>query len=248
MANARDITPGALKVLLVGDAGTKKTILASTFPNPHIVDLDDGMMSVRGRDVTYVTIGEKETTDSDFIDMVCKTDKKLPTRCAFLKAQALLEHWANKLGPGDTLILDSLTFYTDAALRYVLKINNQKDPRIQDWGAAQKLIEATLEELNKLPCHVVVTAHRDMKQDKETEQIFFVPQTIGKLAKKLPAYFDEVWRTTVKPTKKGGETLLNYAIETAKARREDGKSRLNLPSVIEEPTFDKIMELLKSSK
>lgn len=244
MANAKDLTPGSLKVLLVGDAGTKKTILASTFPDPHFVDLDDGMLSVRGRDVNYVTIGEKLTTDADFIALCCQKDKKLPSKKAFLKAQALLEHWANTLTANQTLVLDSLTFYTDAALAYVLHLECQSKPRIQDWGAAQKLVERTLEELNKLPCHVVVTAHRDMKVDAETQTISYVPQTIGKLAKKIPAYFDEVWRTTVTPKKKGGETTLIYTIETTKARREDGKTRLNLPSVIEEPTFNKIMSLV----
>lgn len=242
MANAKTMNAKSLKVLLVGDAGTYKTRLAATFPQPHFVDFDDGMLSVRGQDVIYITIGRKETTDEDFLALF--PTKKAKMR-AFVKGQALLEHWANTLTKDQTLVLDSFTFYTDAALEHVLALNNQPTPRIQDWGAAQKLLEGTLEELNKLPCNVVVIAHRDMKQDQETGAISYVPQTIGKLAKKMPAYFDEVWRTNTKLKKEGGSDVEEFYIETIKGRREDGKTRLNLPSKIVNPTYESIIQIMK---
>ena len=250
MARTKDISPKTLKILLIGDAGTKKTILASTFPDPHFVDLDGGMLSVRNKDVCYITIGEKPTTDPDFLAIYTKNAEKKASQSMFLKAQDLIEHWANTLTADQTLVIDSLTFYSEAALNHVQKLENNKDMR-QTYGGAQKLISATFELLKHLECNVIVTAHRTLVE--ETEGInSYVPKTAGKsFALALPSYFDEVWRTSVKRVKVKGdggksEQGLAFALETIKGLREQGKSRLNLPAVIEEPTYEKIMSLAQN--
>jgi hypothetical protein len=243
MANAKNITPNTLKVLLIGDAGTKKTILASTFPDPHFVDLDGGMLSVRGRDITYITIGEQTTTDPDFLAIFAgKNPDKRAKDSMFLKAQYLIEHWANTLTANQTLVLDSLTFYSEAALNHVQRLENNKDMR-QTYGGAQKLIAATFEKLKDLPCNVIVTSHRTLVEETEGV-VSYVPKTAGKsFALALPSYFDEVWRTSVKSKRKGGEVEQLFMLETVKGLREQGKSRLNLPPMIEDPTYEKIMAL-----
>jgi hypothetical protein len=251
MANTADLTPHTLKVLLVGDAGTKKTILASTFPDPHFVDLDGGMLSVRGKNVKYITIGEKETTDPDFLAIYKLNAEKKAKQSMFLKAQDLIEYWANTLTAQQTLVIDSLTFYSEAALNHVQKLENNKDAR-QTYMGAQKLISTTFELLKHLECNVIVTAHRTMVEETEGV-ISYVPKTAGKsFALALPSYFDEVWRTSVKTAKvKGAQgeksiTQQVFALETIKGLREQGKSRLNLPPVVEEPTYEKIMALAKN--
>jgi hypothetical protein len=241
MANTKQITNGTLKVLLVGDAGSKKTLLASTFPDPHFVDLDDGMLVCRGKDIKYITISERETTDPDFL-AICKNPTRDAKLSAFAKSQMLIEHWLNNLTANQTLVLDSLTFYSDAALRHVQKLENPKDMR-QTYGGAQKLISCTFELFKTVPCNIVVIAHRAMVEESEGV-ISYVPKTAGKsFALQLPSFFDEVWRTTTVTKKIGGETIQKYAIETFKTHKEQGKTRLNLPTVIEDPTYDKIISL-----
>ena len=110
MARTKDITPDTLKILLIGDAGTGKTRLAATFPEPHFVDLDGGMLSVRDSDVQYITVAERETTDPDFLAIYPKNAEKKAKQSMFLKAQDLIEHWANNLTADQTLVIDSLTF------------------------------------------------------------------------------------------------------------------------------------------
>jgi hypothetical protein len=249
MANAQAITNGTLKVLLVGDAGSKKTLLASTFPDPHFVDLDDGMLVCRGRDVKYITIGERETTDPDFF-AICKELNKVPEKMAkmssFAKAQLVIEYWANTLKENQTLVLDSLTFYSEAALRHVQKLENPKDMR-QTYGGAQKLIAMTFEQFKNIPANVVVIAHRTLVEEQEGV-ISYVPKTAGKsFALQLPSFFDEVWRATTMTKKVGGVQTQTYTIETFKTNREQGKTRLNLPQVIEDPTYDKIIALTKGN-
>jgi len=245
MANTQNLTPDTLKVLLVGDAGTKKTILSSTFPDPHFVDLDGGMMSVRGKNINYITIGEKPTNDPDFLAII--KNPKMASHSMFAKAQYLIEHWANTLTAQQTLVIDSLTFYSEAALNHVQKLENNKDMR-QTYGGAQKLIAATFEALKAVQCNVVITAHRVLVEDGDGINSY-VPRTCGKsFGYMLPAYFDEIWRTSVKIKKKGGESEQIFALETIKNLREQGKTRLNLPALIEDPTYDKIIELANKAE
>lgn len=250
MANAKNMSSTTLKVLLYGPSGTGKTTLCSSFPNPHFVDADNGMLSVSGKDLTYITVSNKETTDPDFLE-ICKLRKKDLTRFpkseAFTKATFLIEHWANTLTEEDTLIVDSLTFMNDWAMSYVCKLAGVPQPRIQDWGAAQKMLENIFEQVNDVKCNLVIIAHEQFVKDEDSGVISWLPLTIGKLATKIPIYFDEVWRTYTERSKSGdskGEQV--YGIETRPTRRTTAKSRLQLPEKVETPTYQKILSLRNS--
>lgn len=248
MARTNAIEPTTLKILLIGDAGTKKTRLAATFPDPHFVDLDGGMLSCRDLDVHYVTIGEQVTVDPDFLAIYPKNAEKKAKQSMFLKAQDYIEHLANTLTKDQTLVIDSLTFYSECALNHVQKLENNKDMR-QTYGGAQKLIAASFELIKHLPCNVIVTAHRALIEDADGN-IQYVPKSAGRsFSIALPSYFDEVWRTSVTRVKNKDKSegadkyLLAYSLETIKGLREQGKSRLNLPQIITEPSYEKIMSL-----
>ena len=249
MANAKDIKPDALRILLVGDAGTGKTVLASTFPNAHFVDLDDGMLSVRGKDVNYISISQYKTEDEDFDTITkdlpaVKRGNDYQEQSTFEKAQIVIEHWANTLKAGDTLVIDSLTFYSQAAFDYVLATEKFKDNRMA-YGAAQKLVSTTLDLIRTRPCNVILIAHKKVKTDENGNVTEITPQTVGNaLANILPSHFDEVYRMEVEIKKKGGVDEKTYVMHTCPTRKEKGKSRLNLPERIEDPTYEKIMKLI----
>lgn len=240
MANAKNLNQKSLKVLIYGPAGTGKTELASTFPSPHFVDLDDGMLTIMGKDVTYITITRRPTEDPDFIELFTERSKRWD---AFTRAQKLIEHWANALPEDATLVIDSLTFLNDYAMDSVLSSENQSKPRIQDWGAAQKMLETTLEALNNTKCNLIMIAHENFVKDEESGVISWLPATIGKLATKIPIYFDEVWRSFAEQGKGANKDEYIYGIETKPTRRTTAKSRLKLPKRIDNVTYDTIMKL-----
>ena len=242
MANAKFIEGGKMKILMYGPSGVGKTTLASTFPGPHFVDFDNGMLSVAGQDIEYFTINSRPTVDPDYIELF---GEKVAGQNAYLKGLALIEHWGNTLTSDQTLIVDSLSFWNDYTVEHVLQLENQRKPRIQDWGAAQKLLELTVEALNNIDCNLIVIAHEQFVKDDESGFISWLPLTIGKLATKIPIYFDEVWRCYSEPGRGADRDTQIYGIETKPTRRTTAKSRLHLPFQFTDATYASIMAAWK---
>lgn len=237
MARTSSIKDSVKRVLIYGPSGSGKTTFAGTFPNPVFIDFDKGMVTFKDApvDIEYYSINQRPTTDVDAIAII--GEKAALKDNAYLKATALIEHFANKLGPGDTLVLDSLSTYSDYTLAHTLAIMGQKTPRIQDWGTAQKLLEQSISLLCECECNIVLVAHEQFVKDDESGVIMWLPLTIGKLATKLPLYFDEVYHTYVERGKGDKKGSAVYGIETTPTRRTTAKSRLKLAGNIENPTF-----------
>jgi len=242
MANTSDINPAneGMKILLYGPSGTGKTELASTFPNPHFVDLDNGMLSLAGKDITYITIGKKPSEDPLFKEIV---DKRYWDKDPYTRAAKVIEYWANNLTNKDTLVIDSWTFMNDYAMAYILGLANQSFPRIQDWGAGQGMLINLLTQINDIKCNVIVVAHSQFVKDETSGFVSWLPDTIGKLATKISVFFDEVYVTNVERGKGADREQCIYYIDTVPTRSTTAKSRLKLPNRIDNPTYEKLIEL-----
>jgi len=238
MANTKKLIKNVRRVLLYGPSGTGKTTLASTFPNPVFVDLDDGMLSLEGQDITYYTLNSHPSSDPDLIKMI--GEKLAISDDAYAKSVEVIEQLCNTFTEKDTLVIDSITFLNDYALATVLASENQKKPRIQDWGAAQKLIESIVSNINFADCNIVVIAHEQFVKDDESGFISWLPMTIGKLATKLPIYFDEVYHCYAERGKGVHKHEMIYGIETSPSRHTTAKSRSQLKGNIEFPTYQKL--------
>lgn len=245
MANAKDLTLDApLKILLYGPAGTKKTTLAATFPNPHFVDFDNGMRTLHGQAVHYVTINGRETIDPDFLAI--PTCKAVAKASAFVKGQKYAEHLANTLTKNDTLIIDSLTFWGNYAMDHALALAGRPTPQLQDWGTARKMIEISLEALKSATCNLIIITHEDFEKDEEQGYISFQPKGVtGNQGRILGTYFDEVWRAGITHGQGVDKGKMTYTLTTVPSKRAEGKSRSNLPATIQDPTYEKIKALIK---
>lgn len=238
MARTSNMAEKPKRVLIYGASGSGKTTLAGTFPNPVFIDLDDGVESLSHLDIEYYMIDQRDTTDPDAISIL--GEKSAKNDNGYLKTIALLEHFLNTLGPKDTLVLDSLTIFSDYAMAHVLSLASQKTPRIQDWGAGQALVEACVSAFRGSKCHIVVIAHEEFTKDEESGIISWLPLTIGKLRTKLPLYFDEVYHSYTERGKGKEKDKITYGIETSPTRRVTAKSRFKLVGNIEFPTYNSL--------
>jgi len=157
-----------LKVLVYGSAGSGKTFLASTTPDPKhtlVVSAEAGLLTLNDFDLTAVdvhTLGE---------------------------VGAVL----NELSAGDHpftwVVIDSLSEICEVCLNY--ELDNNRDPR-KAYGELAKRMTAFVRQVRELPINVVMTC----KMDRDTSAIdaFITPGLPGKtLQKDVPHFFDFVF-------------------------------------------------------
>lgn len=198
-----------IKLLQFGDSGTGKTVFATTFPTPiHVLDFDNKISSAaafwrekdpaRLEQITFENYGptdargtQAERCSNDLGKM--RKEGKLPR----------------------TLVLDSLTTFSDEFMRYLMRINpgiKRMDtkgaavPAQQDYQVARLYFKQFIGELLVLPCNVVILAHIQVDKDEQTGEILRTPMIAGKLARELPIWFEEVHRSYVKAGKYMSQT------------------------------------------
>jgi len=204
-------------MLLIGDSGTGKTgALASLVKAGYelvILDFDNGL------DI-LVSLLEKEPNAKELLARVSYstcTDKMksvsglmVPEGVpkAFSKAMNLLSNWKTEdedLGPLSTwgsnriLVVDSLTFLSKAAFRWVEGINFSNDGRAI-YGEAQKRVEGCLGMLysDAVKCHVIVTSHISYI-DADNNITKGYPSSIGRaLSPQIPRYFNTMLQVKVR--------------------------------------------------
>ena len=115
-------------------------------------------------------------------------------------------------------------------------IQNIKPLRIQDWGAVSDLTESVVADaFGRLPLVFVATAHEQMVENENMEEVFGTPKLRGKLAFDIGKHFDLMGRLT---TAKTGQRVLY----TKPEKKWQAKSREKTDGVIVNPNLNKIIE------
>lgn len=180
-----------LKAVIYGRSGSGKTYSLRTLPKPiGVVDTDKGMLSLRGVEgVKYVEIDY----DSDRIDPKAWIEIK-EAFTAFSRDQEIR-----------TIVGDSITTISDAALKSVLFLNKHMNQAatLPDYMLQIKRLEDLFTSAITAKKHLVFTAHEEFEKNEMTGQVWCLPMIVGKLSSKLPIWFDEVYHTIVKKGDKG---------------------------------------------
>ena len=196
-----------IKMLLYGDSGTGKTCFGTGWPGPiHYADFDGKVNSA----AAYLQ-GKDKLNEISY-ENYAPTDDKGSAGQRFNQDLGMMRK-SGKL-PG-TLILDSLTTFSDEMMRYLMRLNpgikrmdtkGAATPAMQDYQVARLFFKQILGELLNLPCNVIVTAHIQVDKDDVTGQILRTPMIAGKLSRELPILFPEVYRSFVKDGKYFAQT------------------------------------------
>lgn len=226
-----------VKLLLTGDSGGGKTgamaSLVATGYRLFILDMDNGLDPL----ATYVQkecpnlIGNVEfrTLRDDVVTTNAGPKVKKPK--AFVEAMKMLDNWKytiedgtptpvivdlgspSNFGPDCIVVLDSLSFFSDAAFAWAESMNpTAKDPR-QWFYSAQQAVESALALLTSgsFRANVIVSAHvRYTIGDDGTNKGY--PNAIGSaLGPTIPRYFNHWAQCT---NKAGKRTIRTAATNT----------------------------------
>lgn len=211
-----------IKMLVIGDSGTGKTGALASLANAgyklHILDYDNGLdilsTTVKPeflKNVEYETLTEKKKSVNGMIIPV-----GMPK--AFTRGLALLTEWGNKYTSlDDVIVIDSLTFMSDAALEHVQAGAGHlgKNPEIQEWGMAMNLIEDMLSILysDDIKCNVIINSHVKYLEDEGTRTIKAQVNTLGsKLPPKVGRYFNHMILATMANSKRVFKTKASMTI------------------------------------
>jgi len=208
-----------VKVLVYGQAGAGKTVLASTAPAPFLISAEGGELSLRNVQIPMV----KVTTVDDLRDVY--------DWCAR----------SNDAKQFQTICIDSLSEIAEVVLNNAKR--QVKDPR-QAYGELIEKMETTIRLFRDLPGkNVYMSAKMEPTKDELTGVVKYGPAMPGsKLGAKLPYFFDEVFRLGINKTPQGESYRF---LQTQPDLQYEAKDRSGVLAPVEPPhltqLFSKIL-------
>jgi hypothetical protein len=194
-----------VNILVYGGAGTGKTGLVQTCPQPILYHSFD-----RGG---WVTIREFAKDHSRII-IDNRFEGAMGSRTYLGTGKTVFELWEeefkrlSKMGFFDlvgTYVVDSATTWALSIMDTILKkdqrrlnsgwvVGRKETPDIKDWQIQMEAVKLALNDFTSLPCHCLFIAHETTEKDELTGSIDKVPYLTGKLQQQVPTMFDEVYR------------------------------------------------------
>lgn len=232
--------------LIYGDPGSGKSSGAATFPKPMHVCMFDGF----GKETPYLqwpdgrprgTLTEiaVDRDGTPYLDVASLKDGRLLIRIAYFldadpenpEAWQRFRLYMHSFDPTQwaTVVGDSLTNAELFARKRDEYVTNRgaKEPR-QHWNASMHdLEEMFYMRWAAFPTNVVILAHIEEKQDQVHGHMIFNPDAPGKLHKRFPANYSELYRAHVErdPTTKERR----YLWQTRSDGRYNATTQINAP-------------------
>ena len=226
---------------LQGAPGTGKTYSALTFPNPIVLDIDNGLTRFGGTDLTTVPV-----FDHDWCCNLAngkykpKKQGQTPDRMSIIE-DFLLEE-AMKMSDQQTLIIDSWSSLQDAfdqeqnlPHRVVKRMTKTgEEDKFKFWDEKIKYSKRILSLVRSLKCHVIVTFHELQVRHPDTGVLLdkVAPLMQGKFVAELKRFFTDWFRVVNEETRdatKKNVVSTQYFWQIRPDNQCDTKTRLNVP-------------------
>ena len=213
------------KVALGGASGSGKSTGLTTLPGRKLfIDTDGRAESLFGfADTEAITIVETDKSRaSAWYELLNLRDE--------LTALAR----SPKEFPYDSIILDGLTSMNRFALNWALLLDQSYglggSPAQQHYNPQMHELMNFIFQILALPCHIGISFHPEMYEDKAAGTLRWVPKMYGKTRNEFPNWFNETYfceRVRPPASKNGASTLQYRWITSGTASKDLYKSAMN---------------------
>jgi phage nucleotide-binding protein len=179
LRSTKGLHANGVKLLVYGNAGSGKTSLIPTLPNPVVFSAEGGLLSIADADLPFVEVSSYDT---------------------LMEAYRWVTE-ADEAKQFESIALDSISEIAEVVLNHEKKI--AKDPR-QAYGAMQEQMYDIIRAFRDIPGkHIYFTAKCEKATD-ESGRILYAPSMPGnKTGQALPYFFDEVLALRVEKDAEG---------------------------------------------
>ena len=162
----KDLVSKNAKILIYGQSGIGKSYLAGSAENAIMLDLEKGSASVKNKDIDIIEISNAKE---------------------FKKAIV----WAREQDKYKTIIIDSLTRYSEMLFLVLKKMYPDKKDGLNLWGDFDVASRSRIEEILSIPKNIIVTLLEEPVNDGGILRKYPMYKA-NKFKMMLPSYFDLV--------------------------------------------------------
>ena len=162
----KDLVSKNAKILIYGQSGIGKSYLAGSAENAIMLDLEKGSASVKNKDIDVIEISDAKE---------------------FKKAIV----WAREQDKYKTIIIDSLTRYSEMLFLVLKKMYPDKKDGLNLWGDFDVASRSRIEEILSIPKNIIVTLLEEPVNDGGILRKYPMYKA-NKFKMMLPSYFDLV--------------------------------------------------------
>lgn len=238
--------------IVYGGLGSGKTFSLKTARRPVLIHSFDpgGTMSIRDE------INDENPTM--FADI--RFESEDPNYPQVFKEWDEVYHDLKRKGIFDrlgTFVIDSATTWAQSAMWEILRMKGRAGtvrkgagqkgtgfygvPFEEDWLPQMAMLEKAMRDFVSLPCDCILTGHDDSDKDGVTGKMFIHLMITGKLQKRIPLLFSEIYHASTTETSDG----LHYRFLTRATGLYQARTRLGKGGELdlyEEQNFKSILE------
>ena len=214
-----------IDVLVYGRAGTGKTVLGSTFPSPIYIDADNGLLSVRNKDIAFISCYRQEEGEQWWQEVRKATDLALGSK----------DH--------KSIIIDSFPLVQEAMLAAIKSRRKGETNSYKIWEDLWEWTQNYVSKVRSCSKNSLFICGETVDKDEPTGKIGCFPALVGQAKTKVDHLFDEVYHAETKEDKK----VIRYSLLLRPTHMHTAKSRAlgkDAPTTHIDPHFSHIKSLL----
>lgn len=165
-----------VKALVVGEPGSGKTLLSSTFPNPYYASAEGGTMSIAHKKLPITKIQSSD----QLLELLMILDQTPKARSSLLKLDR----------PVETVVLDTIDEIQNIIIRERLEAEKKTALTLPDYGWLREQMRTIIRNFRNLDMHVVFTCHVKESRDDELGRIVYKPGMQGGIADEMAGFVD----------------------------------------------------------